>query len=103
MDYSLEATEKRKQDNGRFRNLLPLTLDIKWEVLSTTIQLEGQLRRWNRGDRSFTGWKSPAKERQEDTWKSKPSDCSEKPANRQQNLIPGRKSSRYDTRPSSRH
>lgn len=61
MDDSLEATEKRKQDNGQFRNLLPLTLDIKWEVLSTTIQLEGQLRRWNRGDRSFTGLKESSK------------------------------------------
>lgn len=47
--------------------------------------------------------KSPAKERQEDPRKSKPFDCSEKLANRQQNLISGRESSRYDTRPSSRH
>ena len=61
MAYSLEAIEKRKRDSGRFRNLLPLTLDIKWEVLPTAIQLEGQLRRWNRGDRSFTGWKESSK------------------------------------------
>lgn len=86
--YSPEATEKRKQDNSRFRYLLPLTLDIKWEVLPTTIQLKGQLRWWNRGDRSFTGWKESSQGEAGRYRKSKPSDCSEKLANRQQNLIP---------------
>lgn len=42
-----------------------------------------EVQQWVKGV-SLDG-KSPAKERQEDTWKSKPSDCSDKLANRQQN------------------
>ena len=44
---------------------------------------------------------SPAKKRLEGIWKSKSSDPLEKPDNRQQNLKPGRRSGKYNTRPSS--
>lgn len=46
---------------------------------------------------------SPAKETKEDIWKSKSSNCVDKPASRYQNLIPGRKSGRCDSRPSSKN
>ena len=44
---------------------------------------------------------SPAKKRLKGIWKSKSSDPLEKPDNRQQNLKPGRRSGKYNTRPSS--